>query len=234
MGITENGTGLHGSVPMTGLADRVRTALADADSTASVAATLRARRWNRFVQLFPEIADARIVDLGGTAAYWAAAPVRPAHVVLVNLQEQASHESWITSHVGDVCAPPEAVTRERFDVVYSNSVIEHVGGHANRERMAEMVHGLGERHWVQTPYRYFPVEPHWLFPGFQFLPTTLRARVARSWPLAWSRPPDRRSSVSNALGVELLDRTQLEYYFPTSTLLPERVAGLVKSLIAVR
>ncbi len=222
------------SVRVAGLADRLRTGLADADSTASVAATLRARRWNRFVELFPDIAEMRVIDLGGTAAYWAAAPVRPARVVLVNLQAQASDEAWITSYVGDVCDPPEAVRAERFDVVYSNSVIEHVGGHANRERMAEMVHGLGDRHWVQTPYRYFPIEPHWLFPGFQFLPTTLRARVARSWPLAWSRPPDRRTSVSNAMGVELLDRTQMTYYFPGSTLLTERVGGLVKSLIAVR
>ena len=31
---------------------------------------------------------------------------------------------------------------------------------------------------VQTPYRYFPVEPHWLFPGLQFLPMGLRARGA--------------------------------------------------------
>ena len=28
---------------------------------------------------------------------------------------------------------------------------------------------------VQIPYRYFPIEPHWLFPGLQFLPQ--RARI---------------------------------------------------------
>ena len=39
---------------------------------------------------------------------------------------------------------------------------------------------LAQLHWVQTPYRYFPVEPHFLFPGFQFLPLTVRAVLMRT------------------------------------------------------
>jgi hypothetical protein len=112
-------------------------------------------------------------------------------------------------------------------------VIEHVGGHAKRKQMADVVRQLGDRHWIQTPYRYFPIEPHWVFPGFQFLPTNLGARVAEVWPFAWSVPADRRAAVENVVEIELLNRTQLEYYFPESTILAERVAGLTKSLIAV-
>ena len=100
--------------------------------------------------------------------------------------------------------------------------------------MAEVVEQLGDHHWVQTPYRYFPVEPHWVFPGFQFLPTNLKARASEVWPFAWSRPDDWRGAVENALDIELLDRTQLAFYFPGSAILAERVAGLPKSLIAVR
>lgn len=63
-----------------------------------------------------------------------------------------------------------------FDLVYSNSVIEHVGGHARSCDFAGMVKTLARRHWgVQTPYRYFSIEPHWLFPGLQFLPQSARA-----------------------------------------------------------
>lgn len=219
---------------MGGTGQRVRDFLADADSASSVASSLRSRRWEMFLRLLPDLSEMRLIDLGGTANYWLSAPVRPAHVLVVNLQEQSVDEPWLTCVVGDVCRLAPEWRDERFDVVYSNSVIEHVGGHFPRQQMAEVIHQLGDRHWIQTPYRYFPIEPHFLFPGFQFLPTKLAAKVARSWPLTWSRPPDERTSVSNALGVELLNETQVRFYFPDSTILKERVAGIPKSLIAWR
>ncbi len=219
---------------MVSRADRLRNRLADASSAGSVAATLRARRWERFLDLFPDFSEMRVIDLGGTAAYWRSAPARPAELTLVNLSDQGGSEPWMSSVVSDVCELRADLRREQYDIVYSNSVIEHVGGHARRQQMADVIHSLSDRHWVQTPYRYFPIEPHWLFPGFQFLPTQMKSKVARSWPLAWSRPPDQRSAVANAMGVELLDQTQLRFYFPDSRLQFERVAGLTKSLIAVR
>jgi hypothetical protein len=88
-------------------------------------------------------------------------------VVIVNLKPQPSDVDWISTLVGDACALPRRVTDQRFDLVYSNSVIEHVGGHARREAFAAAVRNAADRYWVQTPYRYFAIEPHWLFPGFQ-------------------------------------------------------------------
>ena len=60
------------------------------DSPASLGATLRLRRWERFTTLFPDIADMKILDVGGTAESWLRAPVRPAHVVVLNLTEERS------------------------------------------------------------------------------------------------------------------------------------------------
>jgi hypothetical protein len=216
------------------LSARVRDKVTNAGSAGSIASSLRAKRWKRFVELFPGISEMRVLDLGGTAASWAAAPVRPAELVLLNLVAQPHDQPWIISIVGDVCALPADLARQRFDVVYSNSVIEHVGGHSRRMDMAHVVHSMADRHWVQTPYRYFPLEPHWTFPGMQFLPTTLRAKVAMKWPLAWTKAPDYRSAVNAALEIDLLDRTQMRYYFPDSDFLTESVAGLPKSLIATR
>jgi hypothetical protein len=75
------------------------------------------------------------------------------------------------------------LSTERFDLIYSNSVIEHVGGHWRRERYAETVHHFADHHWIQTPYRYFPVEPHWLFPFFQHLPISVKATITARWPM---------------------------------------------------
>jgi hypothetical protein len=112
-------------------------------------------------------------------------------------------------------------------------VIEHVGGFAQREAFARAVHALAPRHWVQTPYRYFPVEPHFLFPGFQFLPLTVRAGLLRRWPLVHSRPDTRERALEIALWVELLSRTELRVLFPESKIIKERIGGVPKSLIAV-
>ena len=129
---------------------------------------------------------------------------------------------------------PDDLRRGSWDLVFSNSVIEHVGGHARRESFARAVRDLAPAHWVQTPYRYFPIEPHWLFPGFQFLSPSLQARADLHWPLKKDHPRDYPSAVAHVLQVELLSRTQLSYYFPGSTILTEPLLGLTKSIIAVR
>ena len=129
-----------------------------------------------------------VIDLGGTTKSWLRAPIRPASVHVVNLDPPSPDvPDWIRADQADACRLPAHISASSYDLVYSNSVIEHVGGHAQRVRFADAVRGLASRHWIQTPYRYFPVEPHWLFPGFQFLPLALRAEVARRWPLAHVR-----------------------------------------------
>jgi hypothetical protein len=176
-----------------------------------------------------------VVDLGGTVEAWLRAPVRPASIHVVNLEpEPAETPDWIRSDQADACNLPDAIASGNYDVVFSNSVIEHVGGHVQRQRFAEAVHKLSGRHWVQTPYRYFPVEPHWLFPGFQFLPLTVRAEVSRFWPLVHTQSPNRSEGLRAAISVELLSRTEMMYYFPQSEVTFERMLGTPKSMIAVK
>ena len=142
--------------------------------------------------------------------------------------------AWIRADQADACNLPAHIAGGSYDLVYSNSVIEHVGGHAQRIRFADAVHKLADRHWVRTPYRYFPVEPHWLFPGFQFLPLTVRAEISHLWPLAHSPSSSHAEGLRAALGTELLSRAEMTFYFPSSSLRSERLLGLVKSLIAVK
>ena len=96
------------------------------------------------------------------------------------------------------------------------------------------MHALADRHWVQTPYRYFPVEPHWLFPGMQFLPLSARSTIAHRWPLVHTRPGTRADAVRDALWVELVSITEMRHYFPGSEIHREQVAGLTKSVVAAK
>jgi hypothetical protein len=209
------------------------------DSPDSWGAQKRAARWALFARLFPDIGDLRVVDLGGTVEAWERAPVRPAEVTVINLFEPGqSEEGWLRPVTGDACAARATLAAagapSAYDLVFSNSLIEHVGGHGPRQALATEILALAPRHWVQTPYRYFPVEPHWLFPGLQFLPLAVRSRAAATWPLAHSRPESDQAAMSEVQWTELIGLAEMRAYFPDSTIHHERMAGLVKSITAVR
>jgi len=205
------------------------------DAPGSIGERLRAARWERFRRLFPNIGDMSVVDLGGTADMWLRAPLRARHVHLINLEPHpAGLPDWITAENADVTDAEVAAKLGRHDLVFSNSTIEHVGGHSQRRRFVAAVEQLAPLHWIQTPYRYFPVEPHFVAPGFQFLPLAARARLVRRWPLTHSRPGTPQEGMDAVINIELLTRAEMRYLFPGSLLLAERVLGLTKSLIAVR
>jgi hypothetical protein len=196
----------------------------------------RARRWEWVRQAFPEIGSMSVIDLGGTAESWLRSSLRPAlgHIVILEPSSREPPAPWIREDRADACDLPSHISDGRYDLAYSNAVIEHVGGHSQRMRFAEAVHKLAERHWVQTPYRYFPIEPHWLFPGFQFLPMNVRAELSRRWPLVHTRSESWEQGLRAAMSVELLSRTEMTFYFPDSALRTERMMGMVKSLIAIK
>jgi len=182
-----------------------------------------------FARRFPDIASWDVVDLGGRPQFWAESGLRPQSVICVNLELMHTELAWIHCMQGDAC---DVAGDLSADLVVSNSLIEHVGGHARRELLARTVMDIAPRHWIQTPYRYFPVEPHWMFPGMQFLPLAVREKVARRhWTQGTHYSTDyARRAVA---WTELLSVTELRRLFPDSEIWHERVAGLTKSLVAV-
>lgn len=200
----------------------------------SVGGKARARRWGLLAEQFPDFETYRVLDLGGTVNAWLQAPVRPAHVTVLNISEPGTSDvDWLTPIVGDACEATSILPPGEYDFVYSNAVLEHVGGHANRERFARAARDLAPRHWVQTPYRYFPLEPHWLFPGMQFLPVAARAQIAARWPLAHCPARTVDEGRSAVLWTELIGIAEMREYFPQSHLHYERVGGMVKSVVAI-
>lgn len=176
-----------------------------------------------------------VIDLGGTLRTWQWAPVRAKHVHIVNISKPpAEIPDWAEVDYGDACALPAHISSRRYDLVFSNSVLEHVGGHERRLRFAESVHRLSDRHWIQTPHRYFPIEPHWMFPGLQFAPVPVRAYVARRWPLSSAAGWSREAALQTVMWTDMIGRTQMRMYFPDSEIFSERLYGLTKSLIAVK
>ena len=84
---------------------------------------------------------------------------------------------------GDACDLPFA--DGEFDVVFSNAVIEHVGGRARQSRFVLEALRVGRRVFITTPNRVFPVDVHTRLPFVHWLPDRASHRAydlaGRSW-----------------------------------------------------
>lgn len=210
--------------------------LADNRRPDSWATRLRQRRlalFRAYLDRLPR--PLRLLDVGGTPAFWdrAALSDPTVEIVLLNLPGEIGGASRYPTLAGDA-TDLRALPDGSFDVLFSNSVIEHVGDRAAQQRMAREVHRVARHHWVQTPNRAFPLEPHFLVPGFQFLPERLQVALVQRFALGWyERQPDRAAAEALVRSVRLLTRAEMCRLFPQSHLHAERVAGMVKSWVAI-
>ena len=210
--------------------------LADNTKPGSVAARLRRRRFRLFRELIaPLERPVQVLDIGGTPAFWETlGPEAHADLEVVILNRKQLPVRWpnFSSIEGDATDLTQ-FRSAAFDVAFSNSVIEHVGDWDAQRRMAEELVRVGRHYYVQTPNRLFPIEPHFLVPGFQFLPVNLRVGLVRRFNLGWyKRIPDAHRAREHVLSHQLLSASQMRRLFPNATLYRERVFGLTKSLIS--
>jgi hypothetical protein len=202
----------------------------------------RQKRLKRFLSMVDEIVAAsgtcNILDVGGNVAYWLGLePLwrdRPCHITLVNIGGELVPDRRFTSIAGDA----RDLSRFRdlsFDLVHSNSVIEHVGLWRDQLRMAQEVRRLAPRYFVQTPNFWFPIEPHFRTPLIHWLPEPWRVaivmhRACGFYPRA--RSCDQARHILD--DARLLDARAMAELFPDGVIERERFAGLTKSLVAIR
>jgi Methyltransferase domain len=216
--------------------------LADAGSDGSFSNTRRSRRFEAFAVLVDavkarESRPVRILDVGGTVSFWEQrgwAGRDDVEIVLVNLEAEESGYANLDSRAGDATDLSE-LADQSFDIVFSNSVIEHLQTYENQVAMAREVRRLAPMYWVQTPNFWFPVEPHFLTPGWHYLPVRVRVALLRRRRWGWRGPcPDPAEAASLVREIRLMRGSELERVFPDSELRREKIGPLVKSFVAVR
>jgi hypothetical protein len=208
----------------------------DNASPSSFATRMRRARFACFTaRLDRLVPPLRILDVGGRQIFWERMGFvgrAGVEVTLLNLEPIEARLPGFSAVAGDARAMA-GFADGSFDVVFSNSVIEHLGTFADQRRMADEVMRVGRRYFVQTPNRHFLLEPHFLVPGFQFLPRPLQVAMVRRLNLGWYR---RRPEPAEALALvaehRLLTLRELRALFPGAEILRERVLGLTKSFIA--
>jgi len=209
--------------------------LADAKNPASFSNRMRDRRFVRFESLTAGFArPLRILDIGGTTAFWERrgwAGRSDIQLTLVNLAAEPSSHANITSIAGDATRLTDYADGD-FDIAFSNSVIEHLFSWENQQAMAREVQRVARAFWVQTPNYWFPVEPHFHVVGWQWLPEEVRVALLRRRRCGWRGPcPDAEQARHHVREVRLLTKRDLAALFPTATVTPERIFGLTKSWV---
>jgi hypothetical protein len=167
-----------------------------------------------------------IIDIGGDINTWSEIPT-PLNLTILNLPtslNRTSSHHHATFIEGDGCCVP--LPDNSFDLVFSNSVIEHVGDATKQLAFAREVRRLGRGYWVQTPSRWFPLEAHSMMPFWWFYPSAFRQFLIRRWR---KRVPAWTDMVA---GSRVLSKADLRRLFPEATILTEKVFGISKSYVA--
>ncbi len=192
----------------------------------------RNKRMKRFIETMSIKGGERIIDLGGTPEFWDGFPY-DVQVLVVNLPSKSlktgpcPKNPNILVAAGDACSLPEH-SDMAFDIVFSNSVIEHVGDAGRRKQFAGEAKRLGPRYWIQTPSIWFPIEAHTYMLFWWFYPKPLREWIKSRWRKrlpAWVDMID---------GTTVIRRGELENLFNDGRIITEKQFGVTKSYICIR
>ena len=198
----------------------------------SVSYKLRRQRFNNFVKILDIKKDEKILDVGGDEITWIGSGLER-RVTLLNLSFK--HKGKGFNYVlGDACNM-YMFPDKSFDIIYSNSVIEHVGKGRQQEYAKEIMR-VGKKYWIQTPYRHFPIEPHFVFPLFQYYPIALQKFVGLKWPYSHYRMGDAEENeiLRDISQINLLSKKDLRNLFPECEIFEESFWGITKSIVAYK
>ena len=184
----------------------------------------------QFVSSFKLTTESRILDVGGYEFNWGLLRFLP-NVTLLNLAvPRESNFTWVVADGRHLPFKTGA-----FDLVYSNSVIEHLGSFENQRLFAAECQRVGLSYYVQTPNKWFFMEPHLITPFIHWLPRKIQRLLLRNFTVwGWITRPTSQYCESFMNETRLLDKSELQRLFPDAEIRHERFLGLSKSIMAVK
>ena len=201
----------------------------------SIVSKMRQKRFKFFISFLNSFdKPINILDVGGTQSYWEMMDFidcKEIHVTLLNLTKINTIGDGFSSIVGDA-RDMKNIQDQEYDIVYSNSVIEHLNVIEDQEKMVSEIKRVGKYYFLQTPNKYFPIEPHFLFPFFQFFPLSLKAWLVCHFNVgSYSKVSDFESAKKISSSIRLLSKNELSELFKDSIIYREKFLFLTKSLI---
>ncbi len=210
--------------------------ISDNKNSRSLAHSYRSKRFELFKELLNKMPKPiQILDLGGTVDFWQAMNFNENDVTitLLNLISVESVPAPFLSVKGDA-TNLNGIADQSYDIVFSNSVIEHLFTWENQQKMAAEIMRVGKKHFIQSPNYWFPVEPHWVFPFFQYFPKKLRVYMTQHYTLGHiGKIYNSNEAERQVEEIRLLTRKEYAQLFPQSKIFEEKFIGITKSFIAI-
>jgi hypothetical protein len=213
-----------------------------------VSARSRAARADLFRESFRLTPETRILDLGSEWGLYIADVLKGTPVVSRNVHAADIFEDSLEQAEKEYGFTPVLLQESErlpfpdghFDIVFCNSVIEHVT--LPKERLFEVtsekifrqqslvrqhefaaeIRRVGKCYFVQTPSRWFPLEPHTRLPFMGWMPRHVLITLIKTARLNWS--PD----------WSLLTVAEMRGLFPDADIVTEKLLGIVKSIVAIK
>lgn len=142
---------------------------------------LRKEKLDLFFKLLANASRNTLLDVGGCtgiASEWVPLYQAFCEVTVANLDPSPDQHAFphVRRIVADGCCLPFA--DNSFDWVFSNAVLEHVGGAERQRKFATEISRVAKcGYFVTTPNKFFPIEPHTLLPLYQFLPEHWQSKL---------------------------------------------------------
>ncbi|WP_316862931.1 class I SAM-dependent methyltransferase [uncultured Cohaesibacter sp.] len=197
-------------------------------------------------EIVSEKGNAVILDVGGLLQYWMMLEKNLAekcHLIILSDEPQESTFSDLADQFpgsvefrhGDACDLSEYKDDE-FDLVHSNSVVEHVGNYERKVQFSKETQRVGRYYYVQTPNLWFPVDPHYMLPIVHWLPAPYRFKRLTYKGLGPGNPPmhDYAKAAVYIEHTDLLDWEFFKHLFPDCEKHVEKVGPFKKSFIGIR
>lgn len=197
----------------------------------------RPRRLRLFYSSFAVRRKTRILDLGGGLYFWELAQSEGFPVPQVTVLNIRPGPARLMPEVQWVLGDARSTGLEggSFDIVFSNSLVEHLVDRDSQLQFANEVKRLAPRYFVQTPNKWFFMEPHFVTPFVHWLPTRVRRSLGpRATVWGWTSGASREEYEEQLRQIRLLGVGEMRKLFPDARLVGERWMGMLKSIVAIK
>ncbi|RZS95205.1 methyltransferase family protein [Cecembia calidifontis] len=212
--------------------------LAPSDNPDSFGFAMREKRFQIFEQLINRNFDKdqviRVLDVGGTAYFWKDKELIKngrLKITLLNLEKENGVPEGMESMAGDA-TDLSMFEDGHFDLVFSNSVIEHLYTWENQQKMAKECVRVSKKYFIQTPNKHFFIEAHYAIPFIQYASKKLTYNVLTKTKLSRMRrwkPQDAQQYLDE---IRLINKKEMKKLFPGAKIYKEKMLGMTKSFTA--
>lgn len=188
----------------------------------------RKKKVEEFFHLMEPIKSDTLLDVGGGVGHgfreiWNYF----AKIIVVDINEktmeavrrEVEHAELIVGNACDLSLNDKSV-----DYVFSNALIEHISKERRYRFASEVQRVTRKGYFITTPNYYFPYEPHYKMPFWQYLPEGIKRESSKYFTIGWC-------AKGNYKRIDLLSAEELRRLFPKANVKGLRITIRPETLI---